>query len=376
MQADATSLAPPERAFYVPALDGLRVVAFLMVFFHHRVPSEIPVQGWVTVEVSQWYNGIWRVLAHGVPLFFVLSAYLITTLLLLEKERTGTIRVGEFYIRRILRIWPLYFTILTLATLLNRFVRGPHFGAGDLIKFATLTGNFGAAAGEVYPLSVVILWSVCVEEQFYLTWPWVVKLLTRRALIGCAMALIALGTFSRIYFAISHQHWQVFWFASQCQLDCFGFGILASLCVKNLHLGTRDRRIGYLLSFGGIILLVRYFPTVATDHVGISNAIAYTLVAALAGVVVMITAGRGASRAGLLGSTIFANTGKITYGLYCYHALVILLIAKLQISNIAATLALRLLTTTLIAFLSYRFLETPFLRMREKFQSVRSGALG
>lgn len=377
MQADISAPESVARqAFYIPALDGLRVVAFLMVFFHHRIPDQIPVGGWVTGDIAQWYNGLWRALAHGVPLFFVLSAYLITTLLLVEKERTGRVRIGDFYLRRILRIWPLYFTIIVLAVLWSNWRDTVPLRLDEILRFITLNGNFGAAGGAVYPLSIVILWSVCVEEQFYLVWPWFVKTCSRKGLAYVAVALVAVGLASRVYLAVHHHPWQVFWFATQCQLDCFGYGVLLALFGARLTVSAAVRRVMFFGAFLLMVLVVRYFPTVAVDHVGIPSAVAYTLVAALAGALVALTASRGDSTKGLLASRSIAGTGKITYGLYCYHALIILIVEELPLRNLWLILVVRLLATGVVAYLSFRYLESPFLRLRRKFQPVRSGALG
>src|ERR1700733_1445418 len=117
------------RRFYHPELDALRFFAFLCVFLHHtRSHSRaVPVTPAAVNGVSHGGGSVlvqlWKTfhfsLCSGVSLFFFLSAYLITTLLIMEREKTGTIHVGAFYVRRALRIWPLYFTYLLILLLLG-----------------------------------------------------------------------------------------------------------------------------------------------------------------------------------------------------------------------------------------------------------------
>ena len=124
--------------------------------------------------------------AFGVDIFFVLSSFLITELLLREKSLLGEVDVRSFYARRVLRIWPLYFAFLALAAAMQLFVPGQHIGWRAAMGFTFLAGNWWIVF-HGFPSSVIFpLWSVSIEEQFYLLWPAVVK----RA--GTAM-MLALG---------------------------------------------------------------------------------------------------------------------------------------------------------------------------------------
>jgi peptidoglycan/LPS O-acetylase OafA/YrhL len=163
--------------FYHPELDALRFFAFLMVFLHHAFPHQ--PEFWTKLGVpsvlATALAGIGATGAFGVSLFFVLSAYLITELLLREKEQVGSLDVKSFYVRRILRIWPLYFFFLALAVALQWVVPGQHMGWRAGLAFSALAGNWyivfiGFPSSVIFPL-----WSVSIEEQFYLTWPLVVR---------------------------------------------------------------------------------------------------------------------------------------------------------------------------------------------------------
>ncbi len=132
--------------------------------------------------------GIGATGAFGVSLFFVLSSYLITELLLREKDLIGTLDVRSFYIRRILRIWPLYFAFLALAVILQWIVPGQHVTLRAGMWFSLLAGNWFIVF-HGFPSSVIFpLWSVSIEEQFYITWPAIVRRATETGMLICARA--------------------------------------------------------------------------------------------------------------------------------------------------------------------------------------------
>ena len=120
--------------------------------------------------------GIARAGALGVDLFFALSAYLITGLLLRERRSSGAIDVRAFYVRRILRIWPLYyFTLLILVPAMS-ILPGERMPWRHFLAFGLFSGNWACAAWGYPPSSFSLLWSVSIEEQFYLAWPWLVRM--------------------------------------------------------------------------------------------------------------------------------------------------------------------------------------------------------
>jgi len=151
--------------FYLPAVDILRFLAFFAVFSFHFSP----------LPVYRWQPSIARSIVSagqfGVDLFFALSAYLITRLLLSERATSGELHIGSFYARRILRIWPLYFFFLCLAALLSywRFLPGA-FETRPIyfITFFAFVGNFTCSYLGYPQFFLAPLWSISVEEQFYL----------------------------------------------------------------------------------------------------------------------------------------------------------------------------------------------------------------
>jgi len=146
-----------------PSLDGLRSVSIVPVFWHHCTTGPLP--------------GILGKGPLGVDLFFVISGFLITTLLLRERDDTGRISARGFYARRALRIFPLYYGVLALYVV-NAWLIMPHAPQRahffrSLPFFATYTTNWFVDFAVPHPVSFAFSWSLAAEEQFYLVWPWV-----------------------------------------------------------------------------------------------------------------------------------------------------------------------------------------------------------
>ena len=171
------SVAEYER-FYIPELDVLRFFAFLAVFIMHVCAG----LGATSIFLSMG--------RFGVDLFFTLSAFLITELLLREKERCGALNVQAFYVRRILRIWPLYFAFLAGALALRALGGVASISPTYLIAFAFFVGNFAQCWLPSQPSpGIGPLWSVSIEEQFYLTWPVILRPLSRPQVAVAASAI-------------------------------------------------------------------------------------------------------------------------------------------------------------------------------------------
>src|SRR5580698_8543895 len=165
--------------YYRPELDLLRFFAVAMVVQFHLFPA---AKGTSIPETI--FNALHASGGAGVCLFFLLSAFLISELLLREVETTGTVHIKSFYLRRILRIWPLFFFILVLVCIFTIVPPRAPVSHWALLAFAFLAGNWymvfhGFPAGFIGPL-----WSVSVEEQFYLLWPTIVKKGGRKAIVA------------------------------------------------------------------------------------------------------------------------------------------------------------------------------------------------
>jgi peptidoglycan/LPS O-acetylase OafA/YrhL len=359
-----------KRAFYRPELDGLRFFAFLLVFLHHGMPAYADAYAHIGVPrlLAILIAGFVRAGGAGVDLFFVLSSYLITTLLLLEREAFGSLDVKKFWVRRILRIWPLYFTMLALTAIGLQWLPDENLTGKYVVSFAFFFGNWVCALSG-FPASVAApLWSVSVEEQFYLSWPLALRFIrTRRALLVVGASLIAFAIVVRHLTANLGELW--LWCATVCRTDTFGAGIVLACLLdgRPTKLGGWQRAA---LAATGVALLC----TIGVPNLRYELALPIAEVAALAFIVATVS--DAAPR--WLVSAPLVYLGRISYGLYALHRLGLAL-AKLCVPgnsprSFGVSVVIGAGATVALAALSYRFLEQPFLRLKDRFTVVASHA--
>lgn len=340
--APAAYAAAPGR-FHRPELDVLRFGAFFLVFLHHALPhaaSAYPTWGAIPAAIG-------RAGALGVDLFFTLSAYLITEILLREQHTTGSIHIRAFYARRILRIWPLYFFALLLLAPLMGGMPQNYFAA-----FLLLAGNW-ACAWWGYPASpFALLWSVSIEEQFYLAWPWIAR--WRRNLGPALVAMLAVAWITRLSLAMTGSAHPAVWCNTLARLDPIALGALLAWRLDGRAPTAPAPARAALIAAGLAGLLA---AGAAGEHAGWHAVWTYPTAAFAC---LLILYGALCSR---MRSPALEYLGKISFGLYVFHA------AALELVEFAPA---ALVLTIAAAALSYRFLESPFLRWKQRLARVPS----
>jgi len=373
------SRAASDGAFYRPELDALRFFAFFAVFlFHFSRPVDLYVQHGVPRPIATMVNGVMQGGVYGVDLFFVLSAYLITALMLREKERFGDVDVARFYVRRILRIWPLYFFFIGLA-LLPPFNPDGALTWKYVAAFLLLAGNWSVVAWG-WPGNSIInpLWTISIEEQFYLLWPPIFRKTSRDRLLWVAGAMLVVSFVMRGALVAMQGGQYSAWCNTLARLDPIAFGIVVATL-------TYDRlpTLGYLTRAGmltlGIVMLalVANFWKIHGPETleWIPTLVGFPVVAASATLILLSVLGVSARLPRFL-----IYLGKISYGLYVYHALGNLLSGWLiPVRAEFIQLALRpiaaLAITIVLASASYAVLERPFLRVKNHLARIRSRPL-
>jgi peptidoglycan/LPS O-acetylase OafA/YrhL len=385
MTAEANnSNTPNSKRYYRPELDVLRFFAFLCVFCFHRMDYVS-----VDAKAQPFQYAIGTAGAFGVPVFFLLSSFLIVELLLRERQQTGEIHIKSFYVRRILRIWPLYFAVFYGLVALGHFLPnvGPK-GYGSWLAFSLFAGNwyimrYGWIAGSVDPL-----WSIAVEEQFYMAIPVISRVGGRKLLAAISVVLLVISYITSIHYAhlvYSGESGQ--WVNSWFQFQFFAAGALLAIA---LH-GEVPR---WRLTSRGLVVVIAFVCWItAVMGPGVKSYDAHTTVMGaiggwllvLAGAVLFFLATLGTPERYLPGWLTYF--GRISYGLYMFHSFVFYCVFELRrdwLESIVTTLrlppasqsavgtALVLVITLGIASVSYRFFERPFLRLKERFTFVRS----
>jgi len=352
-------------SFYRPELDALRFVAFLLVFIRHVTPFDPPMLVkylHLPYSAAVIIANICQTGAFGVYLFFALSAYLITALLLREKEQYGKLHITQFYVRRALRIWPLYFFILVIGSIYS--VCYPPFDYGTIPYFVFFSGNWMEVVGRIPSYVLAAMWSISVEEQFYLVWPPIVSNLSVSGIKTAAAVMLVVPALALpLGFALGFSGWHFAFMNSFSCVSAMGAGILVACC-------EIPRLPRWLLATTAAIAW--YFA--AALHLGdapVTSVVAVALIV-LGSSCLLIAA------MGLTARPTFIELGKISYGLYVYHALAIAVtqqvMGRLAVSVKGYPMVIfgSFVLTIAMAFASYKLLEAPFLRLKERFTFVRS----
>ena len=324
-------------------------------------------------------------LDFGVCLFFFLSAFLITRLLLLEREATGEVAIGRFYLRRCLRIWPLYYFFLGLVLALSYLFPVLDVSWSRVLAAAFFVSNWAAVLHGWSGMAIQPLWSVSVEEQFYFVWPAFARF-GRRAIITGSAALVLLAVGVLLYFgykpgAQMTATWpntfvQGLFLAAGALTACLSTPEARRLANRTRFLFLALGLCCWLAASVGCHIMRTQSPGPALLVVG------YLLV--LAGTMLIFNGVAGWKERRLPAWSLYL--GKISYGLYVFHVACLLLMEQAVMAAlnqnatavihpylvecISATLAMAL--TIGCASLTYRLLETPFLRLKGRFSAVQS----
>lgn len=353
---------------YIPQFDGLRGLAILLVLIGHSGFLE-----------AMPHAGMLEYTRFGVDLFFVLSGFLITRILLDSKESPHYFR--NFYTRRVLRIWPLYYLVLFLAFVVAPLLRPAMrpTAARDWAAFVFYLQNIVFAHRDTYPFGLGATWSLAVEEQFYLTWPLLVFLLKERtlAIVSATLPLVSLSLRLAFYFhgaPLGFIH-----FFTLSRLDAIALGSLAAMWLRapSCTLASWRTRAYQILGIGGAgTLLAR-----ALMHRN-SSVVGYTFLAfAFTGLLgISLASDARSTRLGCaLSGRWLRYVGKISYGIYLLHYPIFILWARLidslgfrqshQVAGNLLAFAGQILLSMAAASISWRFFEEPVLRLKELFPS-------
>lgn len=374
---------------YFPGLNGLRFFAALAVIITH-------------VELMKnkfGYENLWsNPFIHelgilGVSFFFVLSGYLITYLLLIEKDTIGVISLKSFYMRRILRIWPLYYFILILGFVLfpafeffeiSYFTE--HFQShfwGNLILYLLILPNLAFSFFSAVPL-IGQSWSIGVEEQFYILWPLLIKFrnyFSFKFLISILMTLI-LMKFIILILSINYENEQLIVlkkFAAMAKFENMIIGGIGAMLLKNKLesiLNIIYYKATLIFSILGLFVLIYITPKFLHDGVHLFQSVFF--------LVIILNVSSNPNSIIKIENRLFNFLGKISYGIYMYHLIVIFIVIKLMSfmeitnpSSLKYNVVLYLFSigiTLFVSHLSYKYFESIFLKKKVKYSSIESGA--
>jgi peptidoglycan/LPS O-acetylase OafA/YrhL len=375
---------------YFPELDSIRFFAFLMVFGFHQgfgnlglliadgfamtldLPLLLLTGKGLGIAIGAWMehaikaNG-WA----GVNLFFTLSGFIITHLLLKEEGRFGSIDWLAFWMRRILRIWPLFFLIWFIGfggipwpEMLK--IIGQGFDSGHALLFAIFLGNWSMIwQGPVGSDILSVLWSVCVEEQFYLFIPIALTLLGSRARIGFCVLGIAAAVIRRYQLAALGVPQYQMTYDTLAQMDSILSGVLLALI---LNRPARAEMMQKLTQRYLVWLMVPLtFFLLSRNHLGHDVAIRRVLdplaIAAVSACWVLLALYPSPRWGRLLSWPVWVRLGQISYGLYMWHEVVL---------TLCGGGLMAFLITILVSIASFQLFERPILRLKKRWTKLKT----
>ncbi|XVJ66894.1 MAG: acyltransferase [Lacibacter sp.] len=352
---------------HIAALDSIRGLAVLMVILFHCYPTYITKLGWL-----------------GVDLFFVLSGFLITGLLLDAKGKNNYYR--NFIVRRTLRIFPLYYFVLLICLiavpLAFKSLLSPDYGyyTKNQAWFWTYMQNWlFSTTGFPHNLTLVHFWSLAVEEQFYLFWPLFVRICSSKSLLGFCFALMLLSFIFRIYIGKETGFVSPFeYVATLSRIDALLTGAVTAICIRYKKALLEKYTFWFFMAaviiFTTGILLAKsfFFLKLAPFYLAADVGFACLLVYMLA------TNNETSPIKKILSHRGFIFLGKYSYGLYVYHYILYLFLKDYCIKHIQVfvhnywiaffiTGTLIIFISVLVSIVSYRLLELPFLKLKKYF---------
>jgi peptidoglycan/LPS O-acetylase OafA/YrhL len=338
----------------ITQLDSVRAfAAFSVIIFHFLTDYKI---------------GNFPLGPIGVDVFFVISGYLITAILLEQKEviTNKLLIIKNFIIKRVLRLFPVYYLFLTFFLILMYAFGLYIWDPGDEIYYYTYTENLLFFKEGMKGMQANHLWTLCVEEQFYLLWPWLAIFVPNRKLIVGLLIVIPLALVVKAFSGMDMEELKLI---TPVHFDTLGSGALFALLLKEKGEGylqfVKKIHIPVLLSSLFILILslsfnVSYFLnllSVLTLSVSLMVGCYYNF---------------GGVFGRILNTSWLSYLGKISYGLYLYHKPVPYFIKifalklNFQINGVLAFI-ISILITVLIAHFSYQLIEKRFLKLKEKF---------
>lgn len=377
-QQPGPSPALSNPGIYFENLNSIRFIAALLVIITHveqlkamfHLPNHFD-------NPAVYING-----RLGVVLFFVLSGFLITYLLLEEQATTGTINLAGFYMRRILRIWPLYFLTILVALLcpLSPHLTIPGYPAEaiwqhlgqKILMFIFFLPNLVLSSYGVVPFASQT-WSIGTEEQFYLIWPVLNRTIRNKqklvaivivSYLAVRLILEALPRTPLVQIATSF--WQI------NPLDCLAIGGWFAVIARQRTSHVKLRAVLFTRTFQWMTLLL----TMALVSLGIQTPYFYELYAVLFGILVSGFACAD-KKIFSMENRIMNYLGRISYGMYMYHPLVIVLCIRLLLamgafSNLALY-SVVMFIVVVVSAASYEGFEKRFVRMKVAYSAVISG---
>lgn len=370
----------PAQRIYFKNLDILRFIAAYMIVVLHCFAlweshyHQVPYKNLFSPETQVPIERIMKNLSFGVDIFFIISGFLLTYLLLAEKDKTGGVDVMKFYFRRAFRIWPLYFLLVLIGPLLTYFFneQSPNYG----LQFI-FAGNFDMIAQGSKSTATDHLWSICVEEHFYLFCPLMIAFTPSKKLPLVLSSIILFSILFRTYMLFTSPEYGAHGYLNTfARVDVLAVGSFLGYLVYNNKIQFNHPLWARLM-----VYFLFLFVFLGTDIIECGTFFSATVKKYFYVLCTAYWIGNFMFHPKAIfvpkKTNIFHHFGKASYGIYMFNTVVIFLIlhffSKFSFQNFFWFLVLSHAGIFLVTILSYRFFELPFLALKEKYAVIQSG---
>ena len=366
---------------HLPALDGLRGLAILLVFFYHYAGSLQRTAHSTSMHILGAMFGFgWS----GVDLFFVLSGFLITGILFDTQDDPAYYK--KFYVRRSLRIFPVYYIFLAVYGLFAFLHLGGHFHLGHLAFLFYL----GYPATLLWPALESVspsvhfthLWSLCAEEQFYLVWPWVIsRLRTPFLIIGACLGAISVAPALRTFFVLHHlSAWEYAFLPSR--MDALAVGGLIAILMRGRGKSLTEKWALPVFLASSLCVIGICAARRTVDHAdGMIGTAGFTFIAIAYGALLILAVRQGGWLGWVFSLPLLRLFGRYSYGIYLFHfplseflstkrEMLISLTHSFAVGSITFILACLIINLG-VAAISFHFIESPIIGLKKRFEYER-----
>lgn len=373
-----------QKTIYFRNMDFLRFIAAFMIVVLHGYEAwcgwfgELGVLTNGTYHEFSWLgakaNQLLENLGFGVEIFFLMSGFLITYILLEEKKRNEKIHIWNFIIRRTLRIWPLYYLLVIASPfLVNMLGSEP---APNYLAQVFFLGNFEIISSKSWTYPFSHFWSICVEEHFYLAWPFVIQFVRKKWLLPTFFLLIFGSIFFRLYaYAWVPDAWYTLFAHTFSRIDAIVIGAIGAYYYSErpfqVVLPSMVKWVLVLL----LITITCMEPMVLWDSPVMAGFKKYIYIL----LVVPLLLNLNFNPQALIRmpfKKVFSYLGKVSYGIYMYSNILLLVVIKGVISigmvNPWLFFFLIIASSIVVPIISYELFEKPFLKLGKRFRMVET----
>lgn len=369
---------------YFEHLDVIRFFAALMIILLHSYEAWNGWYGKVGILSGGTYKTLTtggkfidqfiRNLGIGVDIFFLISGFLITYILLEEKKRFETIQIKKFIIRRTLRIWPLYFLIIGISPFLVNMLdaKTPNYLANIFF-----IGNFEILHSKSWTYPFAHFWTICIEEHFYLIWPFIILFVPNKKLLATFACLIFVSITFRLYTASYNPNsWHTLLLHTVSRTDILVVGAIGAYFYSHKPFSFKLNKAIRILLFTMLIISLSLEPVVRWNTLFLAGFRKFFYMGIIA--ILLLDYNFNPRFKHLLPNKSFIHyLGKISYGIYMYGNILLLIIIKkimwaFEIRNIYVFFTLVISLSILIPVISYELFEKQLLKLNKRFRVIKT----